>query len=251
MIFCPKQRARNIVRSMPHFAAHDFLVTRAWGDIADRIQTIKRNFDRTLILSGRGADAALTGLKHTHKISDNIAITAPDENGILNIEPGTFDLVISVFDMHVANDLPTFLFQLHAALNPNGACFIASPGGETLADVRDCLTRAEIDITGGAHPRVHPCIDRAALAGLMQNAGFALPVIDHDTITIDYTSSARAFADVRGMGEGNCLTERSRRFAPRSLFTRAEELYRGITEAPAPGPLPVRVEILHASGWAN
>ncbi len=250
MIFCPNQRAHNIARSTPYLPAHDFLIARAWDDIADRIQVIKQNFSRTLILSDRGADGAISGLKNTCKITDNITIIAPDHNGILNIEPGTFDLAISVFDAHVANDLQTFLFQLRAALAPNGVCFIAMPGGETLADVRDCLTRAEIDITGGAAPRIHPFIDRASLAGLMQNAGFSLPVVDHDTITIDYTTPARAFADIRGMGETNCLTSRSRRFARRHLFTHAEELYRLTTHSPIPNPLPVKIEILHASGWA-
>ena len=97
---------------------------------------------------------------------------------------------------------------------------------------------------------------RAAFAGLMQKAGFVLPVVDHDTITIDYTSTARAFNDIRGMGETNCLAARSRRFAPRTLFTRAEELYRAdLNLQHDPGTstvhLPVRVEILHASGWAG
>lgn len=256
MIFSQQQRAQNIARSHRHFTAHDFLITRAWLDIADRIQTIKRNFPRTLILSNRGSDHAITLLQDVQKITNDITLTAPDHNGILKITPGTFDLVISVFDAHISNNLDLFLFQLHAALAPKGACFIAFPGGDTLADVRQYITRAEIELTGGASPRIHPFIDRAAFAGLMQKAGFSLPVVDHDTVTIHYTSTARAFKDIRGMGETNCLAARSRRFAPRRLFTRAEELFRADLNlqhdlGTPTAHLPVRVEILHASGWAG
>ena len=101
---------------------------------------------------------------------------------------------------------------------------------------------------------MHPFVDRATLAALMQGAGFALPVVDVDTVTIDYASARRALDDLRGMGEGNILTARSRRFAPRGLFKLAEEKYRASQVGPdalANAPLPVQVDILHAAGWRD
>jgi len=42
--------------------------------------------------------------------------------------------------------------------------------------------RAESEIEGGLSPRVSPFADLSDAAGLLQRAGFALPVADSETI---------------------------------------------------------------------
>ena len=55
---------------------------------------------------------------------------------------------------------------------------------------------AEEETAGGASPRVAPFADVRDLGGLLQRAGFALPVADSDTLTVTYSDpiSKAAFA---------------------------------------------------------
>ena len=48
------------------------------------------------------------------------------------------------------------------------------------------LTEAELECEGGAGPRVSPFAEVRDAGSLLQRAGFALPVVDVDRITVSY-----------------------------------------------------------------
>ena len=85
--------------------------------------------------------------------------------------------------LQFVNDLPGTLIQVRRALKPDGLFVAALLGGATLAELRQALTEAEIDVEGGVSPRVAPLIDVRELGALLQRAGFALPVTDVDRVT--------------------------------------------------------------------
>src|SRR5262249_14814942 len=62
-------------------------------------------------------------------------------------------------------------------------------------------------------------------AGLLQRAGFAMPVADAETITVTYRDLLALMRDLRGMGETNALTARHRGFLRRSTLIRAASVY--------------------------
>ena len=119
-----------------------------------------------------------------------------------------FDLVLSPMILHWVNDLPGTLVQLRYCLAPDGLLMLAMPGGETLTELRQCLTRAELECEGGAGPRVSPFADVRDAGSLLQRAGFALPVVDVDRITVSYADPLRLLRDLGRMGEGNALLQR-------------------------------------------
>src|SRR3546814_2095105 len=80
------------------------------------------------------------------------------------------------------------------------------------------LLRAELEVEDGVSPRVSPLADVRDLGGLLQRAGFALPVVDVDSLTVTYPSALALMRDLRGMGE--TATDRNRR---RGLTRRSEE----------------------------
>jgi len=87
------------------------------------------------------------------------------------------------------------------------------------------------------------------LGGLLQRAGFALPVADSMDFTVTYPDLLALMRDLRAMGETNVLNARSRGFTRRDLFTRTQEIYQerfGDNE----GRLPVSVEVIFLTGWA-
>jgi hypothetical protein len=87
------------------------------------------------------------------------------------------------------------------------------------------------------------------LGGLLQRAGFALPVADGFTRTILYRDLLHIVRDLRAMGEGNALASRHKGPMPRAMIARAAQLYTE-AHADAEGRLPVTVETLFLTGWA-
>src|SRR5262249_1039240 len=143
----------------------------------------------------------------------------------LPFAPESFDLVMSALDLHWVNDLPGALIQINQALRPDGLFLATMLGGDTLSELREALAEAESELAGGSSPRVSPFVDVREAAGLLQRAGFALPVADVESLTVSYASALGLMGDLRALGEANALMERRRSFARRAVLLRAAALY--------------------------
>ena len=129
-------------------------------------------------------------------------------------------------------------------------CFLcASLGGQTLHELRACLAEAEIAVKGGLSPRIAPMGEIRDLGGLLQRAGFALPVADSFAQTASYADLFRLMADLRAMGETNALTDRLRQFTPRALFAAAAATY-AQNFPDQDGRITATFEIMMLTGWA-
>jgi SAM-dependent methyltransferase len=160
-----------------------------------------------------------------------------------------FDLVASVLALHWAADLPGVLVQLRRALKPDGLLLAAMLGGQTLVELRTALFEAELAEEGGVSPRVSPTTELADAAGLLQRAGFAMPVADAETITVTYPDVLALLRDLRGMGETNVLSAHRRGFLRRSTLIRAASIYAERFSDPD-GRIRATFEVLFLTGWA-
>ena len=113
-----------------------------------------------------------------------------DEEDKLPFPDGTFDLVLSSQSMHWVNDLPNLFKEVHRVLKPDGCFMFSMIGGATLPELRIALTLAELEREGGVGAHVGPFVELSDVGSLMQNAGFALPTIDIDTVKISYPNAA-------------------------------------------------------------
>jgi len=177
-----------------------------------------------------------------------LRIVADEER--LPFADASLDLVVSLLNLHWTNDLVGALIQIRQALKPDGLFLGALLGGETLTELRQALMQAEIDIHGGAGPRVSPFADALDGAGLLQRAGFALPVADIDRVTVRYDHPIKLMADLRAMGETNVLYERSPRPLTRAVLGRMSEIYAERFALPD-GRIPATFEIVSLTGWAH
>ncbi|WJY22564.1 methyltransferase domain-containing protein [Fontisubflavum oceani] len=143
----------------------------------------------------------------------------------LDIAPGAHDLVIHAMGLHWANDPVGQIVQCRRALKPDGLFLAVFFAGDTLAELRAALGQAEIETLGGLSPRIAPMGELRDLGGLLQRAGFALPVADSTRRDVSYADLPSLMADLRAMGETNALATRHRGPTPRRLFTRAAEIY--------------------------
>jgi SAM-dependent methyltransferase len=167
----------------------------------------------------------------------------------LPFAPASLDLVVSSLALHWTNDLVGALIQIRQALKPDGLFLGAILGGSTLSELRAALTEAELEVRGGAGPRVSPFADTVGAAQLLQRAGFALPVADVDRVTVRYNHALTLMGDLRAMGETSVLVEGAGRPLSRPILARAAELY-AIRFASADGRIPATFEILTLTGWS-
>ncbi len=175
------------------------------------------------------------------------ALAADEE--FLPFAAGAFDLVVSGLALHWVNDLPGALIQIRRVLKPDGLFLATLFGGDTLAELRQSLTEAEIEIAGGAGPRVSPFADVRDLGALLQRAGFALPMVDRDRITVTYDGALALMREISAMGEGNAAIGRHPRFTRRETLMRAAEIY-GRRFAGADGRVRATFDILYLTAWA-
>jgi SAM-dependent methyltransferase len=167
----------------------------------------------------------------------------------LPFEDGTFDLIASALSLHVAYDLPGALIQARRALKPDGLFLCTMLGGATLEELRASFAQAETEIEGGLSPRVSPMADLRDLGGLLQRAGFALPVADSDSVTVTYATPLALMRDLRAMGATNVLAARRKAPLRRATLARAIEIYQENFAAPG-GRIRATFEIVHLSGWS-
>ncbi|MGB1540423.1 MAG: SAM-dependent methyltransferase, partial [Rickettsiales bacterium] len=158
-------------------------------------------------------------------------------------------LVVSPLSLHAVNDLPGTLAQIRRCLKPDGLFLGLLFGGQTLRELRDVLTAAEMEITGGLTPRIFPFVDIRDAGDLLARAGFALPVVDGEVLDVSYEHLFSLMADLRGMGESNILHQRQKHLSSRRIFLRAAELYH-TRYANEEGRIPASFELVTLTAWA-
>lgn len=234
-----------------------FLMQRVAEDLGERIAVVERRFpDAALLFSVTGDGAS--ALRMSGKVDQLIRVEAdpsfaPDDAVIASPEtvplaPASIDLAVSLLALHEVNDVPGLLIQIRRALRPDGLFLAALPGAGTLSELRDSLISAEGELRGGAAARVYPFADVRDMGGLLQRAGFALPVADVETLTVRYSSMFGLLRDLRAMGATSALIDRPRQPIARSVLRRAAEIY-AERHADPDGRIRATFSIVWLSGW--
>ncbi len=230
------------------YGPETFLIDRVAADLGDRLEAVLRTFERAADI-GTPTDAvrrALTVSGKVINITGGADVIGDDE--VLPFAEGSLDLAVSALALQFVNDLPGTLIQIRRALKPDGLLLAAMLGGDTLTELREAFAEAESEIDGGVSPRVAPFADVRAIGGLLQRAGFALPVVDTDRLTVRYDNVFALMRDLRRMGATNILLERRRTPLKRATLLRMAEIYTKRFADPD-GRLRATFEVVWLSGW--
>jgi len=160
-----------------------------------------------------------------YPMSLNNAQRPPDLANLQQDWPENLDLVVSIMGLHASNDLAMTMSCLFQTMKSDGLLLVALPIAGTLHELRDCLTRAELELSEGAAMRVDTFIDIQQAGSLLQSAGFKLPVVDREALVVRYDDMFALIRDLRAMGMTSALSVASTRQPHRELFKRANELY--------------------------
>jgi SAM-dependent methyltransferase len=243
-------------RSRAAASPANFLLEHVAGELVDRLSVVLRRFDVGVDL-GTPGDAVRVSLRRLGAVgtivgADVIARSRPfvvaDEEA-LPFRDSSLDLVVSGLALHFANDLPGVLTQIRRALKPDGLFLAALLGGDTLTELRQAFAEAESEIEGGVSPRVAPFADLRQLGALLQRAGFALPVIDVERVTVRYGSAFDLMHDLRRMGAANTLVARRRVLLRRMTLMQMADIY-ARRFADADGRIRTTFDIVWLSGWS-
>ncbi|MCJ8157616.1 methyltransferase domain-containing protein [Sphingomonas sp. LaA6.9] len=242
-------------RAAHGFAAHDFLRAHMIEEILDRLDSVKRNFNRALDLGA--SDGALgDALK-----ARGIAVVSADAGGVfarrtggvqcdedrLPFADGSFDLVVQAGGLESINDVPGALTLARRALKPDGLYLGAFAGSGSLSALKAAMLTADMAVGDSLHARIHPQIDVRSAGDLLSRAGFALPVADTARLTVRYRDLFSLLSDVRGMGATNVLRG-ERAPITRGWLAAAAEAF--ATHADPDGKVAERFEIICLTGWA-
>lgn len=262
LIFDRAQLRRQRQRSAGGFARHDFLFRELAERLLDRLADIRQHFPLAADLSPQAglldairlaSNPALGGIKTMvtagpgNTRQGGFSVICDEE--VLPFQTSSLDLILSCMGLHWVNDLPGALVQIRDALRPDGLFLAVLLGGNTLSELRQCLMEAELIESGGVSPRVSPMLEIRDAAGLLQRAGFALPVADIETINVTYPSAFALMQELRGMGETNALIARSRQPLKRTILTKASALYVD-RFADHQGRISATFQAIFLTGWA-
>ncbi|HZF96413.1 MAG TPA: methyltransferase domain-containing protein [Allosphingosinicella sp.] len=232
----------------------DYLLRRAADELGHRLGAVTREFRRALVL-GNGSPALAAMLAER-----GIDVTRADPGSAfaaggvqcdedrLPFADGVFDLVLSVGVLDGVNDLPGALTLVRRALKPDGLFLGAFAGAGSLPRLRRAMHAAEEAEGAPAAPRIHPQVDLRAAGDLLSRAGFALPVVDAEGVTVRFSSFRRLVADLRAMAATNLLRSRARRPLTRLGFAAAAADFE--SQADPEGKTGERFEIVYLIGWA-
>lgn len=254
-VFSARARRAKLARAAATLHEADFLHVRAAEEANDRLESVLRQFDRALIQgpgAGHLADR-LTPAAGVGEVTLSAEVEGLTGGGVcaaadaLPFADSAFDLVVSLMALHAVDDLPKALVEARRLLRPDGLFIALFPGEQTLSALRVALRTGEASVTGGLSPRISPMVAVRDAGGLLQRAGFALPVADTVLVPVRYADPIRLFADLRAMGETNAASSGPRGAMRRDVFAAS---LAALEETRQNGKIPIRFELIALAGWA-
>jgi NADH dehydrogenase [ubiquinone] 1 alpha subcomplex assembly factor 5 len=243
------RRRRKLLRERAGTrTTRSFLWNYIANDLAERLAVVTRTFERVLLL-GPIAGFVDTIMPDAHCNVVHAPLTDFGGAGVVDedrlpFDPESFDLVISAGTLDSVNDLPGALIQIRRILKPDGLFLGHIFGAGTLPTLKSAMLAAEHDV---AAPHVHPQIDVRTAADLITRAGFALPVVDLDTMAVRYSGWRRLVGDIRDAGLGNALAG-PRKYLGRDAIARLDLQW--VVRADQDGRVDEQFAHIFLSGWA-
>ena len=242
-IFDAAARAKRRERAS-RIPGESFLALEAAAGVAERAGAANRLFLQALDIGS--SDSAF---RVTRPLAENWTRVAFGTNESFDLPEQNFDLAVSVLSLHAVNDLPGALIQIRRTLKPDGLFVAALFAGDTLNELRVSFAAGEEEISGGVSPRVSPFADVRDLGGLLQRAGFNLPVADTERTIVRYRQFQTLVDDLRATGETNVLANRARKPMRRDVLAASMQHY-AREHAETDGRLRATFDIAYLTGWA-
>lgn len=157
----------------------------------------------------------------------------------LPLATAAVDLVFSNLALQWCDPRRAFA-EAARVLADDGLFLFSTFGPDTLKELRAAFAEAD------AAPHVNSFVDMHDLGDALVHAGFADPVMEMETITMEYASALAVARDLQAIGAVNSLPSRSRGLPGRSRWARMTQAYERLRRN---GSLPATWEVVYGHAW--
>jgi len=254
---------QNRNRAVDKFLQTNFLHQEIAEIITQTIVDCKKNFDDVLEIGAREGYLGqnIANLKNFKQIiradyspkmvaKYGLDLAMDDEN--LCFKEQSFDLVISNLNLHLINNISANLIAIKKLLKPGGLFIASFFGEENLKELKGTCLQIEQKFYGGISPRIAPNIDIKTAGMLLQKAGFIDSVAEKHKFEVEYSNPKRLLEDLKNMGEGNILADKSQKFITKNFLFELINLYQKLycsQQNQVVRPSVATFEIIIFSGW--
>ena len=243
------RKRRN--RSAANWPEYNFLKQAAAERLADCLLDIARDFPMVLDIGCHGQEVAQL-LPNSYCVStDSAELMHPTlvcDEEFLPFSSNNFDLVTSVLSLHHVNDLVGSLIQIKQCLKEDGLFIAVAAGANTLIELRNAVLAVSAEQHFPLSPRVSPFVEVRDAGALLQRAGFALPVVNSEIVTVQYESAWKLMQDIKGQGETTILNAQHQGFTPKSQIQAICQYY-DTHFRDDEGFVTASVEFITMTGW--
>ena len=253
---------RSFGRVAPDYDAHDVLQREVLRRLVEHLDPIRIDPARVLDLGcGTGSsfaalrerfpramrigiDASLPMLRRAarrgawwKRVLGAAPVLACADAEQLPLAPACAQLAVSNLMLLWCDPVRVFA-QVARALEVGGLFLFSTCGPDTLKELR----RAFDD----GHAHVHAFVDMHDLGDALVAAGFADPVMEMETITLEYSSVEALARELKGCGAHNALPGRPRGLGGRASWSAMAASYE---KSRRDGALPATFEIVYGHAW--
>jgi SAM-dependent methyltransferase len=225
-LFDRKLLRKNLTRFSNYNQEHDIINKRVCNKIIDDLEYLKQ-FPVNILEMNYTNDLIFNYLNNQYQINNyvkgNKELIFDDE--FIPFKPNKFDLIISNLAMQFINDVPNFLKRIHNSLMTDGSVFISFFGEDNLSELSNSIYYCENLLYNHITPRMIPTIDIKTAGQLMIKSGFRNIVVDQDQFIINYQNTREFLINIKKMGLGNILVDKTRKFFTKKLYHQLIKFY--------------------------
>lgn len=260
-----RQVRRSFARAAGSYDGADVLQTEVRDRLLERLQWIQLQPRRVLdlgtgtgkalpTLAARFPEAEIVGLDLTPAMLRVAGGRRPDLAGgarpvlvcadaaRLPLPDQSVDLVFSSLAIHWSPALDDVLAEVRRVLRYPGLFTFTTPGPDSYRELRRAWRAVD------EAPHVMPFPGMQALGDGLVRAGLAEPVLDTDTVTLQYREFGQLVADLRATGTTNASAGRRPGLTGRRAWSRLKAAYE--EERGPDGRLPATIEVVYGQAWA-
>lgn len=255
----------NLKQSFDSAAAtyedHSVLQRYTADEILDRLKVMNIN-PRLIMDLGSGTGCVASGLGELYSkaticqvdISMNMLNTARNQHQTklkykhylcadaesLPFSSGVFDLVVSNLMLQWGEDCQNIFSDIQNALEPGGVFMFATLGPSTLHELKDSWAMVD------EHKHVNDFIDMHILGEMLVSVGMTDPVMESDTVIMNYASVLEIMRHLKCLGAHNVNSERRKTLTGKTKIKAMEDAYELLRNTEG---LPCSYEVIYGHAW--